>query len=233
MSGLLLAIDTSTRMASAALARPEGLVAEYTWQSGMNQTRQLLPVIHALLGENGLTVEQLTAVAVASGPGSFNGLRVGMATAKGFAYSLSIPLLAATTLEVAAYPHAAAPWPVLAVQDAGRKEVAWAVFRDVPDSGWTRLVPEHITPPDALLKAVRGRTLVCGEPPEWLLPALRERKGVVLPPAAARVRRAAALAALAWRRLDAGEIEDLNSLEPLYLRRPPITQRRESATLRI
>src|SRR5687767_9271345 len=103
MSGpLLLALDTSTRIASVALATPDTLLAEYTWRVGQNHTQQLLPVIKAVLQENGVTIQELTSVAVARGPGSFNGLRAGLATAKAFAYSLDIPLLAANTLEIEA-----------------------------------------------------------------------------------------------------------------------------------
>src|SRR5688572_29406391 len=84
VEGLLLALDTSTRTASVAIATRETLLAEYTWRVGQNHTRQLLPVIKAVLEENRLTIGEVTAVAVARGPGSFNGLRAGLATAKGF-----------------------------------------------------------------------------------------------------------------------------------------------------
>lgn len=221
---LLLALDTSTRTASVALARRDALLGEYTWLAGQNHTRQLLPVVRAVLAENGAAMGDLTAIAVARGPGSFNGLRAGMATAKGFAYGLGLPLVAIGSLEVEAYAHAAAPWPVCAVHDAGRGELAWAVFRQTPAQGWQQLAPERITLPEALARAVRRRTLLCGEVPAWCLPQLQELAGprLVLAGRAASIRRGALLAELAWQRLAAGQVEDLATAQPLYLRRPPV-----------
>ena len=233
--GMILAIDTSTRSASVALARAEGLVAEYTWQAGKDHTRHLMPVIRAVLHENGAAAADLAAIAIATGPGSFNGLRVGMATAKGLAYGLGLPVVAATTLEVEAYQHAAAPWPICAVHDAGRGELAWGVFHRSPDGEWRRLTAERITTPEALAKAIKRRTLLCGEVPASCLAALQAGSGnrFVIAGAAASLRRAGFLAELGQRRLEAGQTEDLYTLQPLYLRRPAITQRKQSTTLRL
>lgn len=221
---LLLALDTSTRTASVALARPDTLLGEYTWLAGQNHTRQLVPVVRAVLAENGAAMSDLTAIAVAKGPGSFNGLRAGMATAKGFAYGLGVPLVAIGSLEVEAYAHAVAPWPVCAVHDAGRGELAWAIFRGTPRRGWQQLVTERITRPEVLARALRRRTLLCGEVPAWCLPPLQELAGprLTLAGRAASIRRGALLAELAWQRLAAGQVEDLATAQPLYLRRPPV-----------
>ena len=222
---LLLALDTSTRTASVALARPGELLGEYTWRAGLNHTRQLLPVVRAILVENQTEMADLTAIAVAKGPGSFNGLRAGMATAKGFAYSLDIPLLAVGTLEVEAYAHAAVPWPICALHDAGRGELAWAMYRRQPSGDWVQVLTERITKPEVMIRTVRGRrTLLCGEVPSWLLPLLQAPSAsrCVLASPAASVRRAALLAELAWKRLEAGQAENVATLQPLYLRRPPV-----------
>ena len=220
---LMLALDTSSRMASVALTRPEVFVAEYTWAAGQNHAKQLLPVIKAVLSENGASLQDLTALAVAIGPGSFNGLRVGLATAKGLALSLSLPLVGVSTLEVEAYGHAAAPWPVCAVHDAGRGQLAWAAYQNTSKLGWRQLLAPRITDPEELLAAVDSRTLFTGELPQWFLPQLKAALGrrVVLPSLAASARRGAWLAELAWQRCTAGEVADAATLQPLYLIRPP------------
>lgn len=221
---LLLAVDTSTRNASVALARRDVLLAEYSWFAGMHHTEQLLPVIDYLLGQTGLALADLTALVVSSGPGSFNGLRVGMATVKSFAASLGLPIVAATALEVEAYAHAADPRPLCAIHDAGRKELAWAVFQGPADT-WRELTEPHITTPADLVAALHAPTLLCGEIPDWCLPELHaglEGRAVIASPAA-RVRHAGTLAELGWRRLDEGRVEDLHALQPLYLRRAPGT----------
>ena len=220
---LLLAIDTSTRYAGVALARGDVLLAEYTWQAGQNHTRQLIPVVRAVIQENAVTLGDIGLLAVAIGPGSFNGLRVGLATAKAFARTLGAPLIAAGTLEVEAYPHAAFPGPVCAIHDAGRGELAWATFTGDGPGGWRRLVSEQITQPGALARTIKRRTLVCGEPPRWGIDALKQQAAarLVFSSPSASVRRAADLAELAWVRHQAGEHAETETLQPLYLRRPP------------
>ncbi len=86
-TGPLLAIDTSTYYAGVALAGEQGVLAERTWYAGINHSQQLLPAIRAMLGEQHIALQDVGLVAVAAGPGSFNGLRVGFATAKGLARS--------------------------------------------------------------------------------------------------------------------------------------------------
>ncbi|MSQ10097.1 MAG: tRNA (adenosine(37)-N6)-threonylcarbamoyltransferase complex dimerization subunit type 1 TsaB [Dehalococcoidia bacterium] len=219
---LMLAIDTSTRMAGVAIARGDVVVAEYTWLAGQHHTEQLLPAVDTVLKGNGFLLSDVQAVAVATGPGSFNGLRVGLATVKSLAVALGLPIVSATSLEVEAYAHAVAPWPICAIHDAGRKEVAWAIYRG-PAAEWRCTVQPQITSPEALAARLRGRTLLCGEIPEGCLVLLQGALGprAIIPSLAARVRRPGLLAELGYRRLQAGLLDDVNALQPLYLRRPP------------
>src|SRR5688572_18486426 len=100
---MLLALDTSTGLASVALY--DGTVrAEATWQAGRNHSAEVLPEVDRLLRRQGLGPRDLRAVAVAIGPGSYTGVRVGVALAKGFAASLRIPVVGVCTLDVLAAP---------------------------------------------------------------------------------------------------------------------------------
>jgi tRNA threonylcarbamoyl adenosine modification protein YeaZ len=99
---MLLGIDTSTHYASVALHDGSRLLAEHTWLANQDHTRGLLPNIQALFADARVRVESLTAVAVALGPGSFNGLRVGLSTAKGLAMARRLPLVGVPTLELLA-----------------------------------------------------------------------------------------------------------------------------------
>src|SRR5690348_3394753 len=112
---LLLALDTSTRQASIALCTEEILLGEYTWQVGNNHSVELLERIQRLVTECGQTMQSLEAIAVATGPGSFNGLRVAVATAKSLAFVLSIPLVGISTLDVIATQQQHWPDPICAV----------------------------------------------------------------------------------------------------------------------
>ena len=133
---MLLALDTSTKQAGVALYSDQrGLVAEYNWHSANRHTEELLPAVAQMLAQAGLKPTDLTAIGMALGPGSFTGLRVGLAAAKGLALAHGLPLLGIPTLDAAAYPHQAQPAPVVAVLQAGRGRIYWAPYADGPD-GW-------------------------------------------------------------------------------------------------
>ncbi|MEO8971624.1 MAG: tRNA (adenosine(37)-N6)-threonylcarbamoyltransferase complex dimerization subunit type 1 TsaB [Ktedonobacteraceae bacterium] len=120
---LLLALDTSTRQASVALCTEQSVLGEYTWQVGNNHSVELLERIQRLFAECGTTMQALDAVAVATGPGSFNGLRVALTTAKSLAFALQKPLVGVSTLDIIAAQHHDWPGPICALLEAGRSEL--------------------------------------------------------------------------------------------------------------
>jgi tRNA threonylcarbamoyladenosine biosynthesis protein TsaB len=125
---LLLALDTSTRHASVALCTEQTLLAEYTWQVGNNHSVELLERIQRLFAECGTTMQALDAVAVATGPGSFNGLRVALTTAKSLAFALQKPLVGVSTLDIIAAQHRDWHGPICAILEAGRSELYVACY---------------------------------------------------------------------------------------------------------
>jgi tRNA threonylcarbamoyladenosine biosynthesis protein TsaB len=128
---MLLALDTSTHRASLALSQNGELLAEYTWDAGASHSVELLRRLEWLLKERGLTFSQVSAVATATGPGSFTGVRVAVTVAKSLAFGLNVPLLGISTLDVLAYSQAAAALPVCALMDAGRGEFYTALYQHV------------------------------------------------------------------------------------------------------
>jgi tRNA threonylcarbamoyl adenosine modification protein YeaZ len=224
---MLLAIDTSTEMASLALVQDNRLLAELTWYCEQNHTIQLLPRLTALLEKANLNIQSTTAIAVAKGPGSFNGIRVGMSTAKGLAFSLGIPIVGISTLEVEAYPHAAGGLPVCAIHNAGRHEIAAAIFQKKRGC-WQQFIGEHITTLNELLAGITARTVFCGEYIPTVADEIKQRLGTkaLMPPVASLTRRAFFLAELGQQRIEAGKSDNIATLQPLYLRRPPITERK-------
>lgn len=220
-----LAIDTSTETASIALVEEGKVLAELTWCCGQNHTVQLLPRLAYLLNKTGLSLQATSCVIVAKGPGSFNGIRVGVSTAKGLAFSLGIPVVGVSTLEVEAYPHAEAGLPVCAISNAGRGEIAAAIYQKKRGK-WRQLNAEHVTTVDALCSVITQKTIFCGEFLPLLATEIKKRlkQKAIIPTPAALLRRAGFLAELGRQRIDAGSYDDLATLQPLYLRRPPITQ---------
>ncbi len=225
---LELTIDTASEMASVALSREGALEVELTWRCPRNHSRELLPAVEHLLRRSGADKGELTAVFVCIGPGSYTGLRVGIASAKGLAFALGLPLVGVGRLEADAYQHADFAGAICAVHRAGRGELAWAVYRNAPAGAvrpadlrpWREVLPPRLTTPDGLPAGVRGPTLFCGEIDGELTSRLNERLGAKAHFAspATSLRRAATIAELAWRRLAAGQADDAASLKPIYLR---------------
>ncbi|HEX73976.1 MAG TPA: tRNA (adenosine(37)-N6)-threonylcarbamoyltransferase complex dimerization subunit type 1 TsaB [Dehalococcoidia bacterium] len=222
-----LAIDTSTDTASLALVQDGEVLAELTWHCGQNHTTQLLPHLAHLLNQSRLSLQSTTGIIVARGPGSFNGLRVGISTAKGLAFSLGVLIVGISTLEVAAYQHAETGLPVCPIFNAGRGEIATAIYQK-KQNVWRQLVSEHITTVDALCSQITTKTIFCGEFTPFIATELRKqlKQRAIIPPPATRLRRASFLAELGLKRLEAGDYDNPSTLQPLYLRRPPITKTR-------
>jgi tRNA threonylcarbamoyladenosine biosynthesis protein TsaB len=131
---LLLAIDTSTRQSSVSLSTENELHGEYTWHAENNHSVELLENIRRIMAECQLSMPQLNAIAVATGPGSFNGVRVALATAKTLAFALSIPLVGISTLDALAVQQM---WggSICALLEAGRGELYAATYRCEQVSG--------------------------------------------------------------------------------------------------
>ena len=220
---MIVAIDSSTDTASLALARGSKVLAQVSWRCGQNHSVELLPRLTRLLSEAKASLKDTSLVIVAKGPGSFNGLRVGLATAKGLAFSLSVPIIGISSLEMEAYGHAEAGLPVCPIFNAGRGEIATALYQKT-NSGWHTLAPEHISTVDALNDEIGEKTLFCGEYVNTIarqLKAKLKEKAVIAPD---QMRSAVSLIELAQPRINAGDYDDPTTLQPIYLRRPHITQ---------
>jgi tRNA threonylcarbamoyladenosine biosynthesis protein TsaB len=231
---MLLAIDTATRMASVALYDETGVQGETTWRTNDNHTRELMPAIAQRLAICRLTARDLKAIGVATGPGSFTGLRVGLSLAKGLASTLAIPLLGIPTLDAVVAAHLPSPplrsedlrqthstWAILS---AGRGRYATALYTTHGDT-FKRAGDYHLANVEQLAEiiarnlAADGRVFLAGEIDAALEMKLQEHLGAraVLASPAQRVRRAGFLAALAWARWTRGESDDVASLTPYYI----------------
>ncbi|MBN1691677.1 MAG: tRNA (adenosine(37)-N6)-threonylcarbamoyltransferase complex dimerization subunit type 1 TsaB [Dehalococcoidia bacterium] len=222
-----LAIDTSTSWGGLAISLEGSLIAELTWKPGQNHTSELFPNVERLLQTAKADFRSLTAVFVAIGPGSFNGLRAGISAAKGLAFSLNLPLVGISTLETAAIPFAFTGLPLCPVHDAGRGEIATALYCNT--DGWRQLKKEHLTTIETLCEKTDGKTLFCGEIPPAAVEQIRSSLGdnAVIPTWEQRLRRPGYISYLGWQRLKSGQYSNPTALQPLYLRQPPITQRKK------
>ena len=216
---MLLALDTSTRYASVALADEDRVVASRTWHSAINHTAELMPAVAQILEGRGLTPGELDGVAVALGPGGFSALRVGVSAAKGLALVAKIPLAGVGTLDLEAHQYLKSGVTVCALLEAGRQECATAIFG--PDG--IRQREDRVCTIDELLSEISGPAIFCGEGVtpwrEQIAVALGAKAHIVGPVPAARVW---ALAVIGRERLAAGEFGDIAALQHEYLRMPSI-----------
>jgi tRNA threonylcarbamoyladenosine biosynthesis protein TsaB len=219
-AGWMLAIDTSSTLASLALSPLDEHYgtggAELAWHAGRNQTATLLAQVDKLCRLCGIDTSAFAAVAIATGPGGFNALRVGMSVAKGFAFALDIPIYGIGTLDATALSVSHWGLPVRAFVPAGRGRAVYADY--VHRHG--KLVPLGEVgnrPPPALAEDLHERTVLVGELPESVAEALRSEKHVVLPSPSLRRRRASMLLDIAVQRRSDGAADDLVTLEPVYV----------------
>jgi tRNA threonylcarbamoyladenosine biosynthesis protein TsaB len=217
----MLAVDTSTSQAGLALY--DGRVqAEMLWSAGRNHARQLMPAIEETLGRLGLRPSDLGAIAAARGPGSFTGLRVGLAVARGLQFALGVPLYGVGSLDVVAAGlapagPAASPWPIRAVLDAGRGRFATASYRLEGEES-VQAEPIVGVDLDGLVDLVAEPCAIVGDLTDEARERLATRGARVASPAAS-VRRPAVLAEIAWRAWMRGDPPTSDAGEPIYLAR--------------
>jgi len=214
---MLLALDTSTRTVGLALYDGERVLSESVWTSQDYHTVELAPAVEEMLNKLSVAVSDLEALGVAIGPGSFTGLRIGLALAKGLALVRHIPLVGIPSLDVLAVAQPKMDIPLAASLRAGRNRMAVAWYKLVNGTWQSSGELAVLTAPE-LSERILSPTLVCGEftePERRLLK--RKHKNVILASPAQSLRRPAFLAELAWKRWQAGDTADPASLSPIYL----------------
>ena len=218
---LILAFETSAKAASVALTENGKLLGESYQNTGLTHSQTLMVMAEDLLKQCGKTVNDLTAVAVAEGPGSFTGVRIGVAAAKGFAWGRQIPCYGISTLEAMALSLGAWQGYVCPCMDARRSQVYNALF--YVNQG----VPERRSEDRAIalsdlkeeLKNVEDSIFLVGDGANLCYNTLKaEISDLVLPPEHRLHQRAVGVALAAEKKYAAGEPGDGNALSPNYLR---------------
>ena len=218
----ILAIDTATQVSSVAVLKEGRLLAELTMQGKLTHSETLLPHIEQVLKMAAVAKEELTGIAVSNGPGSFTGLRIGLAAAKAMSYVLGISLVGVSTLQALAYQLPAPGIRVMCLLDAQKGNAYVESYRwennslQVVDSVQVAKITDIVAAcanmneqvillGDAVQKKVAGKlelpANVSVAPPHIVMP------------------RAACVAMLGQAKLMAGETDNVMDLEPVYIRR--------------
>ncbi len=208
----VLAVETSTLAGGVALLDGERVVAEYRLDVRVTHSERLMAVVDRVLADAGWAVADLQGLAVAVGPGSFTGLRIGLSTVKGLALALGLPVAAVPTLDAMAAALPFAALPVCPVLDARKGEVYCALYR------WDGIAMRRES--DYLALALGELAARLQEPTVLLgdgAPAIRSAHAR-LAPFACRLPSPASVGALGLARLVQGQTVDAARLVPLYLR---------------
>jgi tRNA threonylcarbamoyladenosine biosynthesis protein TsaB len=215
---ILLAIDSSTRALGIALYDGQQVRYELTWNSENFHTVELAPAIQEALKRAGLKMKAVEAVGVAIGPGSYTGLRIGLALAKGLTLNGQRALITVPTLDVVAAAQPIANKPLAAVLQAGRGRLAVAWYA-AKDGRWVAQSEAELSTAQELLADINEPTIICGElyEEERKVLARKHANAQLVSPAWSN-RRPAVLAELAWQRWQSGEVTDPVGLGPVYTR---------------
>lgn len=217
----ILAFESSAKAASVALLQDGKLLAEYTQNSGQTHSRTLMQMAENLLSNCDCSVKDVDAVAVAAGPGSFTGVRIGMAAAKGLAWGREIPCCGVSTLEAMVTGAAMCDGVYCACMDARREQVYNALFR-VEGRTVTRICDDRaisLAELEKELKNVGETVFLVGDGATLCYNTLNESVPALhLLPEHLRQQRGSGVALAAYRKLLAGEDASALSLTPNYLR---------------
>lgn len=216
----ILAIDTSSVTASAALCEDEQLLGEVYVHVPQTHSETLMPAACELLRRCGTAFSELNLLAVSVGPGSFTGVRIGVAAVKGIAVACGIPCVGVSSLEAAAWNVPFFAGTICAAMDARRNQVYTALFASSP-AGLERLCPDHAQQIEELSKKIPdGPVLLVGDGAELCYNAFKDHRLCFLAPNRLRYVHAAAVAALGLHTFRAGHSLSPDQLLPVYLRLP-------------
>jgi tRNA threonylcarbamoyladenosine biosynthesis protein TsaB len=245
MATTILAADTSTSINTVALCRGEGdsstqdapnitLLAETVVESNRLHAERMITTVQWVLEEARLTMDDIDLLAVSHGPGSFTGVRIGVATWKGLALGKNIPLVAVPTLDAMTWLHGGDHGLICPLLDARMKEVYSALYRSSAKQQ-KKLIPDQVGSMGNLLRQIKEQMTDAHEPVSFLGDGASLYRAQIMEsmpeahfvPAIASLPRASAVAAEGYTRMRAGASTDAALVAPLYLRKSQAEVNRE------
>jgi tRNA threonylcarbamoyladenosine biosynthesis protein TsaB len=211
----ILAVDTATETLSLALYDGNRVVAESSWPAQMHHTVELAPAVEELLRRAGVKPEEIRAVGVAQGPGSYTALRIGIAFSLGFAVPHNLPVIGVPTFEILTRAQPVTEKELVVVLHAGRGRIAWCAYRATAGK-WKTSGEPHVSTWEELAAVAPRRARICGEVDRVGKSALAKRRDLKLAPPHRNMRRASVLAEIAAEHWRDPETRPM-LLQPIYL----------------
>ena len=216
----ILAVETATPLGSVSLVDEEVVILERESGAATTHSTWLLPAIGELLREAGLSPGEVDGFAVSAGPGSFTGLRIGLSTVKGLSLATGKPVVAVPTLDAMAEPVPPCPHLICPLLDARKEEVYVALYRHIPGGSLRRQGDCLVMPPRMLARMISENVFFLGNGVDHYRELLVELFGEKAFFASSNLRypKATTVGQLGLRLLAQGRTEDVDGLEPLYVR---------------
>jgi tRNA threonylcarbamoyladenosine biosynthesis protein TsaB len=217
----ILGIETSTKTGSVAIASEDGVIAQYSLNIEVTHSERLMSTVDRVLTDTGFQISDLDGYAVAIGPGSFTGLRIGLAAVKGLALVTGKPVAAVPTLKALAWNLPYAAYPVCPILDARKNEVYAATYR-FEGSALVYGMAEAAISLSRLSGRITEKTIFTGEASRIFRKDIIEIFGdrALFAPSSAILPSAAAVAEIGLDTIKGGNQTDPDSLTPMYIRRP-------------
>ncbi len=221
MEGPILSIESSTICCSIAVSSPDGLFAEVVFNLKADGGRRISPAIREIMKDLSLSFGELSAIGVSHGPGSFTGLRIGLATAKTLAHANKLPLYAVNSLLLIAINATPSDNDVCPVLDARKGEVYTALYR-FRGGGLEEKMKPTVLSPGELSDILPDSVVLVGDGAHKYREHFKGGHGKIryMTPPSQSQPRASSLSALVHSGAITGQVEDIMNLEPLYIRRP-------------
>jgi tRNA threonylcarbamoyladenosine biosynthesis protein TsaB len=216
----VLGIDTSTTCGSIGLIHDESVISEYLLNLSVTHSERLLDAIDLVLRKARCSLVDLDGFAISLGPGSFTGVRIGVSTVKGLSYAVQKPVVGVSTLDVLASQISPTPYLICPVIDARKGEVYSAFYRYEDSSRLKRLSEYQAIRPEVLFGKLNEPTIFLGDGVKTYEEDLRNslKSFALFSPAALHIPRGSAVARLGAELLMRGELLDLATFTPLYVR---------------
>ena len=226
----ILAIDTSSTVATVAVSSDGVLLGEYTVNHGLTHSQRLLSMTDELLKSLGLSVGDIDVFAVSNGPGSFTGLRIGIATVKGFAFAENKPVVAVSGLEAMAYNCLNTDYIICPLMDARAGQVYNAIYKRFRGGLKTLCQPRAVEINKVIeeLMDTKEKVLFLGDGVAPNMKAIETLgKEAVIMPFNNNMQRGASVALAAWEKAKKGQFETAETLDADYLRKSQAERMRE------
>ncbi len=218
---IVLGIDTSSEVATVAIMNEEKLIGEYTINHKKTHSQKLMPMIEEVFRSCDIKVEEIDLIGVSIGPGSFTGLRIGVATAKAMAHIKNIPIAPVNTLESLAFNMNLSKGIICPIMDAQRNQVYSAKYT-WENNELIEIEEIDVKDIDTLIEELKERyeeIVVLGEGAILHKEKLKSLENVYIPPSSHRLARAASICEIAREKYKKGEVENHYGVVPFYIRK--------------